>query len=153
MFWWNAAGHTCLLVIEMFKLLVTSVAVGVALLLWRTPGRSYSRHSTEETARYYLHLPRRTRIASTHACVLSSLVLLSTCPLSIAGSIAAGGYHTCALTASGGVRCWGQNTNGQASVVRACYLSLHVCNIAVMFDVCSLEMVQTRIETRHQQIC
>jgi alpha-tubulin suppressor-like RCC1 family protein len=43
----------------------------------------------------------------------------SSVPVAVAGlssgvlAIAAGGLHTCAVTASGGVVCWGNNTNGE----------------------------------------
>jgi hypothetical protein len=106
-------------------LLVATVAVGVALFLWRTPASSLTPHAPE-TPQYYLHLPRRTTLAATHACIHISLVLLSACPLTIADSMAAGQYHTCALTASSSVRCWGDNFYGQASAVHACCFSLHI---------------------------
>ena len=127
MLWWNAAGHVCLfaclLETTRMVLLVASVAVGVALLLCCTPASSYTLHAPE-ISRYCKS--QQARNASLYACVLSLLVLLSVCPLSIAKSIATGGYHTCALITSGGVRCWGNNTYGQASAVHACCLLLRI---------------------------
>ena len=117
--WWNAVGHVCLFAClsetTHMVLLAASIAVGIVLLLRRAPAHSFTPHATEPS-RYYWCLPRRMTTATTHAYILISLVLLlSVCPLSIADSIAAGQSHTGALTTAGGVRCWGYNLYGQAS--------------------------------------
>jgi hypothetical protein len=59
--------------------------------------------------------PRQTRRAS----LLLVLVMLGVTGLAdpaaaaTARAVAGGGTHTCALTTSGGVKCWGENANGQ----------------------------------------
>jgi hypothetical protein len=50
---------------------------------------------------------------------------LSADVLTSMAAITAGWYHTCALTDSGSLPCWGQNGNGQASAVHAYLVFLH----------------------------
>jgi alpha-tubulin suppressor-like RCC1 family protein len=56
--------------------------------------------------------------ASSEACILNSSALCSTTPVSVAGLmnitfVTAGAAHTCALTAAGGVKCWGSDLLGE----------------------------------------
>ncbi len=46
--------------------------------------------------------------------------------LTSVAAITAGNDHTCALTTSGGVRCWGRGGNGEASALHACEAFLPV---------------------------
>jgi hypothetical protein len=64
-------------------------------------------------------------VASQYALLVWTLAaVLSCCG---ASSIGAGWYHTCALTAAGGVRCWGQNNYGQASELTTMRIWLCFC--------------------------
>ncbi len=68
--------------------------------------------------------------------------------LTSVAAIAAGQAHTCALTTSGGVRCWGWNADGEASALHASVcLSLRIKRQRACL--CSLEMLQPPIKTRH----
>jgi alpha-tubulin suppressor-like RCC1 family protein len=78
-------------------------------------GRKHA-HSTHVPTRTFQKLKADRAIWTTLAAPFMftlTLVLAVTAPTVEAQNLATGGYHNCALTASGGVVCWGINTNGQ----------------------------------------
>src|SRR5206468_1204977 len=63
---------------------------------------------------------QRFAVLLAYGCLLATILALSisltSSPADAAGSVVAvdaGGYHTCALTNSGGVKCWGDNFYGE----------------------------------------